>query len=74
VVSLGSYSRRMSDEHAAHVIDDQGVTETWFVRTEEGWTNSETINIKPGGVLDMGGGMTISNGQTISWSHTVDLG
>lgn len=61
----------MSDEHTAYVIDEEGVTPTWFVRTSEGWTNTEAISIKPGGVLDMGGGLSLSNGQTISWSYEV---
>jgi hypothetical protein len=61
----------MSDEHIAHVMDDDGVTPTRFVRSPEGWTNAETISIKPGGVLDMGNGMTIANDQSISWSYEV---
>ena len=31
--------------------------------------NIEEISIKPGGVLDLGGGLSLANAQTISWSY-----
>lgn len=49
-------------DHTAHVLDDDGVTETRFVRTSPTeWTNAEEITIPPGGVLQFAPGMFIAN-------------
>lgn len=51
--------RGMAD-HIAHLIDDDGVTEAPF--TQAGpttYTNSEEITLRPGSVLDLGGGLAI---------------
>lgn len=50
----------MDEHHTAHLIDADGVTETPFERTSPTrWTNTEEITLRPGSVLDLGGGMAI---------------
>jgi hypothetical protein len=49
------------EKRRAHVIDASGVTETPFKHGPDGWTNEEEITLKPGSVLDFGGGLTLAN-------------
>lgn len=55
----------MKDEHVAHVLDDQGVTDAPFHRHGNTWTNTEEITLRPGAVLDLGNGMALANPQGI---------
>lgn len=59
------------DEHVAHVLDDQGVTDAPFRRDGNTWTNAEEITLRPGAVLDLGNSMTLtlvdSNGLPVFW-------
>jgi hypothetical protein len=47
-------------EHTAHLIDDDGVTPIRFVRAGGAYTNAEEITLRPGAVLDLGKGWTVS--------------
>lgn len=48
--------------HIAHVLDEDGVSETLFTRTgPTTYTNTEEITLRPGATLDLGGGMSITN-------------
>jgi len=60
------------DEHIAHVINPDGVAETRFVRGERGYSNAEEIRILPGGVLDLGSGLTIKNGERITFTYDIE--
>ncbi len=62
------------DDHVAHVLDEDGVTETRFVcQGEQRYTNAEVITIRPGGVLDLGNGLTIKNGPPPDFTFTPGL-
>jgi hypothetical protein len=63
---------RVPDEHIAHVIDGRGVTPIEFARNGFEYTNTEAITIKPGAVLDLGNGMTLSNRQTLPFTYTLE--
>lgn len=60
-------------DHTAHVIDSSGVTPTPFTRNDDGtWGNTEKITLAPGAVLDLGGGLSIANGQPVEFTYTME--
>jgi hypothetical protein len=60
-------------EHVAHVIDEDGVEPVLFRGDGRTWTNASEITLRPGAVLDFGGGVTLENTQVLGFTYELHL-